>query len=119
MIVFSFIRRAVMQGIPLLYGSTGEIITEKSGHLNLGIPGIMYMGAIGGVIGGFFFEQTGVDFNLWYIRILAILISLFCSLLHNCHHILFAYFPYPHYTDAYHKLHKLDLYTGNHHRLRW
>lgn len=84
MIVFSFIRRAVMQGIPLLYGSTGEIITEKSGHLNLGIPGIMYMGAIGGVIGGFFFEQTGVDFNHWYIRILAILISFVCSLLMSC-----------------------------------
>ena len=28
-----------MQGIPLLYGSTGEILTEKSGNLNLGIPG--------------------------------------------------------------------------------
>ena len=43
--------RAVMQGVPLLYGSTGEILTEKSGNLNLGIPGIMYMGGIGGVIG--------------------------------------------------------------------
>ena len=31
-----------MQGIPLLYGSTGEILTEKSGNLNLGIPGVMY-----------------------------------------------------------------------------
>ena len=41
----SFIQRAVMQGIPLLFGSTGEIITEKSGNLNLGIPGIMYVGA--------------------------------------------------------------------------
>ena len=28
----SFIPRAVMQGIPLLYGSTGEILTEKSGN---------------------------------------------------------------------------------------
>ncbi|MBO7631530.1 MAG: ABC transporter permease [Lachnospiraceae bacterium] len=84
MILFSFIRRAVMQGVPLLYGSTGEIITEKSGHLNLGIPGIMYMGAIGGVIGGFFFEQTGADFNLWYIRVLAVLIALFCSLFFSC-----------------------------------
>ena len=37
----SFLPRAVMQGIPLLYGSTGEILTEKSGNLNLGIPGIM------------------------------------------------------------------------------
>ncbi|MBO4281138.1 MAG: ABC transporter permease [Lachnospiraceae bacterium] len=84
MIIFSFIRRAVMQGVPLLYGSTGEIITEKSGHLNLGIPGIMYMGAIGGVIGGFFFEQTKPDFNHWYVRILAVLVALFCSLLFSC-----------------------------------
>ena len=38
----SFLPRAVMQGIPLLYGSTGEILTEKSGNLNLGIPGIMW-----------------------------------------------------------------------------
>ena len=52
------IQRAVMQGIPLLYGSTGEILTEKSGHLNLGIPGIMYVGAISGVAGAFFYEQS-------------------------------------------------------------
>ena len=49
----SFIPRAVMQGIPLLLGSTGETLTEKSGNLNLGIPGIMYVGAISGVIGAF------------------------------------------------------------------
>ena len=39
--VVSFVPRAVAQGVPLLYGSTGEIITEKSGNLNLGIPGVM------------------------------------------------------------------------------
>lgn len=54
----SFIHRAVMQGIPLLFGSTGEIITEKSGNLNLGIPGIMYVGGISGVIGAFLYEQS-------------------------------------------------------------
>lgn len=54
----SFIPRAVMQGIPLLYGSTGEILTEKSGNLNLGIPGIMYVGGISGVIGAFLYEQA-------------------------------------------------------------
>lgn len=53
----SFIPRAVMQGIPLLLGSTGEILTEKSGNLNLGIPGTMYVGAICGVIGGFLYES--------------------------------------------------------------
>ena len=54
----TFLQRAVCQGIPLLYGSTGEILTEKSGNLNLGIPGIMYMGGISGVIGAFLYEQT-------------------------------------------------------------
>ena len=58
MMVSTFIQRAVVQGIPLLYGSTGEIITEKSGHLNLGIPGIMYVGGISGVIGAFLYEQS-------------------------------------------------------------
>ena len=32
------------------YGSTGEILTEKAGHLNLGIPGIMCMGGAGGCL---------------------------------------------------------------------
>ncbi len=54
----SFIPRAIVQGIPLLLGSTGETLTEKSGNLNLGIPGIMYVGAISGVIGSFFYEQA-------------------------------------------------------------
>ena len=54
----SFIPRAIMQGIPLLYGSTGETLTEKSGNLNLGIPGIMYVGAISGVIGAFYYEAS-------------------------------------------------------------
>ena len=48
-----------MQGIPLLLGATGETLTEKSGNLNLGIPGIMYVGGICGVIGAFFYEQSG------------------------------------------------------------
>lgn len=56
--IVAFIPRAVQQGIPLLFGSTGETITEKSGNLNLGIPGVMYVGAISGVIGSFFYEQA-------------------------------------------------------------
>lgn len=75
----SFIPRAVMQGIPLLYGSTGEILTEKSGNLNLGIPGVMYVGGICGVIGSFFYEQAvpAEEMNAF----LAIGIPMLCSLL--------------------------------------
>ena len=75
----SFFPRAVMQGIPLLYGSTGEILTEKSGNLNLGIPGIMYVGGICGVIGAFFYEQAVPADQM--SGFLAILIPMLCSLL--------------------------------------
>ena len=52
----SFIPRAVVQGVPLMLGSTGETLTQKSGNLNLGLPGVMYVGAICGVIGSFLYE---------------------------------------------------------------
>ena len=75
--LITFLPRAVVQGIPLLLGSTGETLTEKSGNLNLGIPGIMYVGAICGVIGSFFYEEaTGGDVQPF----LAILIPLLCCL---------------------------------------
>ena len=74
----SFFPRAVMQGIPLLFGSTGEILTEKSGTLNLGIPGIMYVGGISGVIGSFFYEQSAAGQLNGF---LAIMIPILCSLL--------------------------------------
>lgn len=76
----TFIQRAVMQGIPLLFGATGEILTEKSGNLNLGIPGIMYVGGISGVIGAFFYENSLAapeDANAF----LAVSIPLLCSIL--------------------------------------
>jgi len=54
----AFIPRAILQGMPLLFGCTGETISEKVGSLNLGIPGVMYVGAICGVIGSFLYEQS-------------------------------------------------------------
>ena len=54
----AFVHSAVLQGIPLMYGCTGEIITQKSGNLNLGIPGVMYVGGITGVIGAFLYEKS-------------------------------------------------------------
>ncbi len=66
----TIISKAIEQGIPLLFGSTGEIITEKSGNLNLGIPGIMYVGGSAGVIGAYIYEQSvAVPHPFWCIVI--------------------------------------------------
>lgn len=77
MMLVAFIQRAIVQGIPLLFGSTGEIITEKAGHLNLGTAGVMYVGGISGVIGAFIYENAVDTVN----PILAVIIPIFTSVL--------------------------------------
>ena len=56
--IVGFIKQAMRHSATILLGSTGEIITEKSGHLNLGTPGIMAIGAISGISGAFFYEKS-------------------------------------------------------------
>ncbi len=75
--IIAFVQRAVVQGIPLLFGSTGEIITEKAGHLNLGTAGIMYVGGISGVIGAFIYENAVETIN----PVLAVIIPILTSIL--------------------------------------
>ncbi len=45
-LIISVIQRAIVAGIPLLLGTVGEIITERSGILNLGVEGMMSVGAV-------------------------------------------------------------------------
>ncbi|MBO4432317.1 MAG: ABC transporter permease, partial [Clostridia bacterium] len=79
--IFAFINAAIIQSIPLLFGATGEIITEKSGNLNLGIPGIMYMGGISGIIGGYLYEHATSSPNAALCIIIPLLSSILGSVL--------------------------------------
>lgn len=76
-ILITFIQKAITQGIPMLFGATGEIITEKSGNLNLGIPGMMYMGGIGGLTGAFLYENSTANPN----GIIGMIIAFICAFL--------------------------------------
>lgn len=49
--ITSLLVAAISLSTVFLFGCVGEIIMEKSGHLNLGIPGIMCMGTAGGCFG--------------------------------------------------------------------
>ena len=62
-----------MAGTPLLFGTLGEILTEKSGNLNLGVEGMMFMGAASGLAAVFLLEM-GVGFDI--PAALAVLIAL-------------------------------------------
>ena len=55
------LQSAVVFGTVILFGAMGEILTEKSGNLNLGVPGIMYLGGIAGLAASFFYEFNNPD----------------------------------------------------------
>ena len=59
-VITSFLHNIVVYNIPLLYGTVGENVVEKSGSLNLGVEGIMAVGAIFGYIIGCYTNSLGV-----------------------------------------------------------
>ncbi len=59
-VITSFLHNIVVYNIPLLYGTVGEIVVEKSGSLNLGVEGIMAVGAIFGYVIGCYANSLGV-----------------------------------------------------------
>ncbi|MGI5979066.1 MAG: ABC transporter permease [Oscillospiraceae bacterium] len=72
----ALMQAAIVFGTVILYGSMGEILTEKSGNLNLGVPGIMYLGGIAGLAGAFRYEMVAANPN----NTAAFLIALACAL---------------------------------------
>ena len=75
----NFLVDSLAFGATFMYGSTGEIITEKAGHLNLGIPGIMCMGGAGGCLVLNLIGKSGLPAPI--IVILGILGSLTAAML--------------------------------------
>ena len=73
-----FLTAAISMGVVYLYGAVGETLIEKGGSLNLGIPGIMCLGALGGVIGA---NIYGAIFGSNIIGVVLILFSIFFSIL--------------------------------------
>ena len=74
-VVTSFLHNIVVYNIPLLYGTVGEIVVEKSGSLNLGVEGIMAVGAIFGYILGCYANSLAVGI------LVAFLTAALCGLL--------------------------------------
>ena len=68
---------AIVFGTVILYGAIGEILTEKSGNLNLGVPGIMYLGGIAGLAVAFGYEMSTAN----PIPIVALILSFIAAFL--------------------------------------
>ena len=79
--LISLIQAAVIFGTVIMFGAIGEIIAERSGSLNLGVPGIMYLGGIAGLVGVFFYERSVDSPNKFFCIIIALLCSFAASVL--------------------------------------
>ena len=81
----NFLIDSLAFGATFIYGSTGEILTEKAGHLNLGLPGIMCMGGAGGCLALSWVGKSDLPpFLIVIIGILATLaLSMFCGLIYS------------------------------------
>jgi len=66
---------AVLAGTPLLLGALGEILTQKSGNMNLGVEGMMFMGAITGLAGSYYYERAVDTPNGIVSALIALLVS--------------------------------------------
>lgn len=55
--LLNLIVAAVLAGTPLLFGTVGEIINQKAGHLNLGVEGMMALGACAGFMAGYYSDN--------------------------------------------------------------
>lgn len=74
--ILSLLQAAIVFGTVILFGAMGEILTEKSGNLNLGVPGVMCLGGIAGLAGAFLYESSTASPIPW----LGLLIALICAL---------------------------------------
>lgn len=72
-----FLHAAVVAGTPLLLATLGEILTEKAGHINLGVEGMMLIGAVMGFVTGY---STG---NPVYALIISMLAGAFAALIYS------------------------------------
>ncbi len=82
MAIITFLVSAIKFGMVLLFGSTGETITEKSGHLNLGLPGVMCVGtACGCVAEAMLFDVVGGRRGMERVSFLAVLIPILATVI--------------------------------------
>ena len=91
-IFVAFLAKTIKSASVFIFGSTGETLTEKSGHLNMGIPGIMYLGALGGILGERIYIDSlpqGAALNLFMVVFMPIIFALLFAALGG---LLFSFF---------------------------
>ncbi|WEG11561.1 ABC transporter permease [Pullulanibacillus sp. KACC 23026] len=74
---------ALLSATPLIFTALGGIFSERSGIVNIGLEGLMIVGAFIGAVGTLFFQHLGLgDGSPWLSILVAAVIGALFSLLH-------------------------------------
>jgi len=75
-----FILQTIALSLPIAFAALGELITERSGVINLGTEGMMLMGSFAGFSLGFVFKDAwyGLGFSIVVGALMGILMGVLC-----------------------------------------
>lgn len=59
-LLIAILAASITAGTPILFAALGELITERAGILNLGVEGIMLVGAVAGFISAYVTDRKSV-----------------------------------------------------------
>lgn len=82
-ILYTIVPAALIASTPLLLTAMGGLFSERSGVVNIGLEGLMVMGAFGGIVGTLFFDSLGFGAaSAWMGILVAIVLGALFSLFH-------------------------------------
>ncbi|UCZ54176.1 ABC transporter permease [Bacillus shivajii] len=89
-ILYTIVPAALIAATPLLLTALGGLFSERSGVVNIGLEGLMVIGAFSGILATLWFETLGFGYaSPWVALIVAMIIGALFSLFHAVASITF------------------------------
>ena len=79
--ILNFLTAAILASCPLLFGTIGETLTEKSGNMNLGVEGMMFMGGVAGLAGAYYYDQAAANPSALISALIAMACAFLCAMI--------------------------------------
>ncbi|ARJ40087.1 ABC transporter permease [Sporosarcina sp. P21c] len=81
-VLYFIIPITIASAAPLIFTAIGGVFSERSGVINIGLEGLMIMGAFIGILFNLFFADTFGAWTPWIALIVAMLVSALFATLH-------------------------------------
>ncbi|MBB4823869.1 simple sugar transport system permease protein [Sporosarcina luteola] len=81
-VLYFIIPTTIAYAAPLIFTAIGGVFSERSGVVNIGLEGLMVMGAFVGIVFNLFFADTFGSWTPWVALLVAMLVSAAFSVMH-------------------------------------